>query len=482
MFPTAIPGGHLSSNRAVDNVSLRNIIGAEQCCACERSVDSVSSERRLPVTIDLAAKTTSSADIASFLHDRLGMFIHFGLYALAARHEWVQSRERIRPEHYRRYFEHFDPDLFDAADWARQCSQAGMKYAVLTTKHHDGFCLWDSEFTDYKITNTPFGRDLVGEFVEAFRAAGIKIGFYHSLLDWHHPDFLIDGHHPLRDEPNVTELNAGRDMARYREYLHNQARELLTWYGPISYFFYDFSYPAAAQPTIFNNKGAADWGSAELMAMTRALQPGIVINDRLDIPGDVVTPEQYQPAEPMRRDGRLVAWEACQTINGSWGYFRDNTSFKSPELVIRMLIDGVSKGGNLLFNIGPTGRGNFDPASAAVLRGLGDWIRLHGRAIYGAGPSDFVPPPDCRYTQRGDRLYLHLFAWPFEHVHLPGLADRVAYAQLLSDASEIAFTTINPDTQPQNTTMAGLPAGTLTLTLPVRQPDVPVPVVELYLK
>jgi alpha-L-fucosidase len=421
------------------------------------------------------------ADLAWFVRDRLGLFIHFGLYALAGRHEWVQSFERIPAEAYAKYFEHFDPDRFDAADWARQARRAGMRYAVLTTKHHEGFCLFDSDLTDYKITNTPFGRDLVAEFVSAFRAEGIRIGFYHSLLDWHHPDFVIDGHHPLRDEPNVAELNTGRDMARYREYLHGQMRELLTRYGEISYLFYDFSYPASQQPHIYNNKSAEDWAAEELMALTRELQPGIVINDRLGIPGDLVTPEQYQPAEPMRRDGEPVAWEACQTINGSWGYFRDNTLFKTPEMVVRMLVDGVSKGGNLLFNVGPTGRGTFDPASAAILTGLGEWMDRHGRSIYGAGPSDFVPPPDCRYTQRGDRLYLHLFAWPFEHVHLPGLAGRVSYAQLLDDASEIAFTTIDPAKPAHNTTMGGLAADTLTLTLPVRPPAVAVPVVELFL-
>ena len=425
--------------------------------------------------------TTAPPNIAAFMNDRLGMFIHFGLYALAGRHEWVQNRERIHPDTYAKYFEHFDPDLFDAVDWARQCKQAGMKYAVLTTKHHEGFCLWDTQYGEYKITNTPFGRDLVREFVDAFRAEGIKIGFYHSLIDWHHPDFIIDGLHPLRDEENVPQLNEGRDIARYREYLHSQVRELLTGYGEISYLFYDFSYPERQMPQIFNNKGKDDWGSVELMALTRELQPGIVINDRLDIPGDLVTPEQYQPSEPMRRDGELVAWEACQTINGSWGYYRDNTLFKTPEMLVRMLVDGVSKAGNLLFNIGPTGRGNFDPVSAEILTGLGEWTTVHGRSIYGAGPSEYTPPTDCRYTQRGDRLYLHLFAWPFEHVHLPGLAGKVAYAQLLNDASEIAFTSSDPDAAAQNTTMGGQPAGTLTLTLPIRQPAVAVPVVELFL-
>jgi len=425
--------------------------------------------------------TPTPPNIAAFMNDRLGMFIHFGLYALAGRHEWVQNRERIHPDTYAKYFEHFDPDLFDAADWARRCKQAGMKYAVLTTKHHEGFCLWDTQYGDYKITNTPFGRDLVREFVDAFRAEGIKIGFYHSLIDWHHPDFIIDGLHPLRDEENVPQLNEGRDIARYREYLHSQVRELLTGYGEISYLFYDFSYPERQMPQIFNNKGKDDWGSVELMALTRELQPGIVINDRLDIPGDLVTPEQYQPSEPMKRDGELVAWEACQTINGSWGYYRDNTLFKTPEMLVRMLVDGVSKAGNLLFNIGPTGRGSFDPVSAEILTGLGEWTRVHGRSIYGAGPSEYTPPADCRYTQRGDRLYLHLFAWPFEHVHLPGLAGKVAYAQLLNDASEIAFTSSDPDAAAQNTTMGGQPAGTLTLTLPIRQPAVAVPVVELFL-
>jgi alpha-L-fucosidase len=184
----------------------------------------------------------------------------------------------------------------------------------------------------------------------------------------------------------------------------------------------------------------------------------------------------------MSRGGRLVAWEACQTTNGSWGYDRDNTLFKTPEMLVRMLVDGVSKGGNLLFNVGPTGRGTFDPASAQVLVGLGDWMTLHGRSIYGAGPSEFTPPPDCRYTQRGNRLYLHLLAWPHLHVHLPGLASKVAYAQLLHDASEISLSTSDPDTQAQNTTMGGLPAGTLTLTRPISQPDVAVPVVELFLR
>ena len=205
-----------------------------------------------------------------------------------------------------------------------------MKYVVLTTKHHEGFCLWDSALTDYNVTNTPFGKDLVGAVRRALRAEGLKVGFYHSLIDWHHPDFAVDGLHPLRDDADVPALNDGRDMARYREYLHGQVRELLTELRqdrlPLLRLLLR---RAARSPSICNGKGADDWGSTELLAMVRELQPGIIVNDRLDIPGDFVTPEQYQPSGPMTVDGEPVPWEACQTLNGSWGYDRDNLDYKS---------------------------------------------------------------------------------------------------------------------------------------------------------
>ena len=422
---------------------------------------------------------------AWFTHDRFGMFVHWGLYALPARHEWVMTREQRELSDYERYLDHFDPDLYDPRAWARTARQAGMRYVVLTTKHHEGFCLWDSKLTDYKATNTPAGRDLVAEFVEAVRAEGLRVGFYHSLLDWHHPDYPIDGLHPRRDDRDVGTENAGRSIERYREYLHGQVRELLTGYGRIDYLFYDFSWAGDPhhdnKPDRWGAKGAQDWGSEELMALTRELQPGIVVNDRLGIPGDLVTPEQYQPSRPMTVDGAEVAWEACQTLNGSWGYDRDNLNVKSADTFVKMLVDGTSNNGNMLLNVGPTGRGTLEPQATAILADIGNWMRLHARSIYGAGPSGFTPPSDARYTQRGDRLYLHLFSWPPQHVHLPGMAGLVGYAQLLNDASEIAFAEIPPDTQAVNTGMGGQPAGTLTLTLPVRRPDVAVPVVELFL-
>lgn len=417
---------------------------------------------------------------AWFTHDRFGMFIHWGLYALPARHEWVMSREQIQTPDYERYVDYFEADLYDPTAWAAAAKAAGMKYVVLTTKHHDGFCLWDSKLTDYTVTRTPYGKDVVAAYVQALRDAGLKVGFYHSLIDWHHPDFTIDGVHPRRDDDNIAEQNAGRDMNRYREYLHGQVRELLTDYGTIDYLFFDFSYPDGRNG--LPGKGKDDWNSPELIKLVRDLQPNIIVNDRLDLPGDLVTPEQYQPSGPMVSDGEPVTWEACQTLNGSWGYDRDNHDYKAPELLIRMLIDGVSKNGNLLLNVGPTGRGNFDPRALDSLSAIGDWMALHARSIYGAGACDLTAPPDTRLTQRGNRLYLHLFAWPMRHVHLQGLAGRVGYAQLLHDASEVGFSEISPDQAAQNTTPGGQPAGTLTLTLPIQQPDVAVPVVELFLK
>ncbi|MBO1268325.1 alpha-L-fucosidase [Arthrobacter cavernae] len=417
-----------------------------------------------------------------FEEARFGMFVHWGLYALPARHEWVMNREQTPVEEYAKYFRRFDPDLYDPREWARAARDAGMKYVVFTTKHHEGFCLWDSALTDYKASNTPAGRDLIAPYVAALRAEGLKVGFYYSLIDWHHPDFTVDSVHPLRNAGDVDALNQGRDMGRYRDYLHGQVRELLSNYGTIDYLFFDFSYSDANPDEFWGGKGRKDWDSESLLAMVRELQPGIVVNDRLDIPGDFVTPEQYQPAGPMMSDGVPVTWEACQTLNGSWGYDRDNLDYKSVDLLIRMLVDGVSKGGNLLLNVGPTARGNLDPRAAASLQGIGDWMHLHGRSIHGAGPSGFTPPADARYTQRGDRLYVHLFAWPFEFVHLPGLAGKVDYAQLLNDASEVFLKESDPNQQAYNTTPGAQPAGTLTIKLPVQRPDVAVPVLELFLK
>ncbi len=413
---------------------------------------------------------------------RFGMFIHWGLYAMPARHEWVKNRERITDEDYQIYFELFNPDLYNPREWAKAAKKAGMKYFVVTAKHHEGFCLWDSKYTDYKATNTPCGKDLLKPMVKAFRKEGLKVGFYYSLIDWHHPEYPVDRIHPMRDNKEFRKKNRDRDVEKYAEYLHNQVRELLTDFGPIDCLFLDFSFPGK------DGKGREDWQSEKLLAMVRELQPNVIVNDRLDLldqPGgwDFRTPEQFMPRSWVTVDDKKVPWETCQTFSGSWGYHRDENTWKSVRQLVVMLIETVSKGGNLLLNVGPTGRGTFDRRAMDRLHGMGEWTRYHGRAIYGCtqAPEEFRKPDNCllTYNPELDRLYIHVLEWPFKSLHLDGYAGRVKYAQLLNDASEIKFA------DKKGAWMAkekGFTQGTLTLQLPVTPPDVTVPVIELFLE
>lgn len=387
-------------------------------------------------------------DTEWFVHDRFGMFIHFGLYAMPARHEWVKSRELIEEEKYQKYFDHFNPDLMDAREWARRAKAAGMKYAVMTAKHHEGFCLFDSQYTAYKSTNTPCGRDLIREFVDAFRAEGLRVGFYYSLIDWHHPEFPIDLKHPRRNDPNAEELDRGRDMKKYAKYLRDQVRELLTNYGKIDILWCDYSYPmspdAPAWMQYGGRKGKDEWESEELIAMIRSINPDIILNDRAQIPQDIVTPEQNLAQVALRDEstGEYLTWETCQTFSGSWGYFRDEATWKTPKMLIDMLVRAVANGGNLIMNVGPTGRGSFDGRACNALDTYAAWMKLHARSIYGCtrAEPEFTPPDGVMLTQSMDekRLYIHLQDFPFSNLSIRGLtADRVDYIQLLGDASEI---------------------------------------------
>ncbi len=426
-------------------------------------------------------------DTSWFVQDRFGLFIHWGLYALPARHEWIKNNELIPDEMYDTYFKNFDPDLYDPSLWAAAAGGAGMKYFVITTKHHEGFCLWDSKLTDYKATNTPAKRDLLRPMVEAFRRQNMKVGFYHSLIDWHHPQYIIDERFgPYRLHPDRAKMNTARDQAKYAKYLHGQVKELLSEFGKVDIMWFDFSYPDKDAPDDFTKgKGHKAWNSEELLKMIRQMQPNIILDDRLDLPHgwDIKTPEQFQPRGWVMFDGQPVVWEACQTFSGSWGYHRDETSWKSIDQLVQMLIDTVSKGGNLLLNVGPTGRGEFDERALACLSGMGEWMRRHSRSIYGCtqAPEGFKAPQDCRltYNPTTNRMYVHVFAWPFRHLHMDGFGGKVAYAQLLNDASEVPMKGLEA-WQAAHWSTAG--ENTLTLTLPVQKPNVTVPVIELIMK
>lgn len=413
---------------------------------------------------------------------RFGMFIHWGLYAQAARHEWVKKNERIPDADYQKYFGIFNPDLFDPADWARKAKAAGMKYAVITSKHHEGFNMFDSKFTDYKVTNTPYGKDIIKQWVDAFRAEGLKIGFYYSLIDWHHPDYTIDRFHPQSagTKEEYDALNKNRDMSKYREYLKNQVREILTNYGKIDILWLDFSFPGEF------GKGRDDWGSVELIKMVRQLQPGILIDDRADLQDfaggwDFMTPEQYKVDKWPEIDGKKIPWETCQTFSGSWGYYRDEYTWKDNKQLLVLLIESVSKGGNLLLNVGPTARGVFDERADIALKGMGDWMKYNSRSIYECtqAPEGFQVPANTllTYNSKKNRLYVHLLDYPLQNLRLPGYKGKIKYAQFLHDASEIKMS------EPRQHDRGGDNQGTgdVDLRLPVLKPNVEIPVIELFL-
>jgi alpha-L-fucosidase len=403
---------------------------------------------------------------------RFGMFIHWGLYSEAARHEWVKHNEHMTNEQYQKYFDLYNPDQFDPKKWAREAKAAGMKYAVLTTKHHEGFCLFDSKFTDYKATNTPARRDLVREFVDAFRAEGIKVGFYYSLLDWHHPDYTMDDAHPLvqvdTSTANYERLNKGRDMNKYRQYLKDQITELMTNYGKIDILWLDWSWDKSS----LRGKSAKDWDAVNLVRLVRKLQPGIIINNRLGLDnyadgGDFETPEQVSTAELTKYKGKT--WETCQTFSGSWGYYRDEDTWKTHRQLLDLLITSVANGGNLILNVGPTARGEFDYRATRALDSLGYWMHANSKAIYNCtdAPDGFRAPAGCKltYNKTTGRLYIHVFDYPQGKLVLPAYQGKVKYAQFLNDDSELLFA----------------PSGTddLELTLPAKKPPYEIPVIEL---
>lgn len=459
-----------------------------------------------PVRYNIPRETDEqrAARLSGWQADRFGMFIHFGLYSMAGRHEWVKSYEAIPDEIYdEKYFKRFNPDKFDAKKWAKAAKAAGMKYAVLTSKHHEGFCLWDSKVTDYKSTNTPFGRDIVREFVDAFRAEGLKVGFYYSLLDWHHPMYLVDlVSHPRKGlswelyrklcaEPDpqaalkpyldkIAVLNAGRDMAVYRKYMKDQVTELLTNYGKIDILFYDMSFP-----DYITGKGRKEWDSEGLLTLTRKLQPGIVVNCRLDLLEDpcgydFLTPEQKSLTANPVMDGRKVAWETCQTFSGSWGYYRDEMTWKSPDQIIAQLPRTVSLGGNLIMNVGPTGRGEFDARALGRLADYAKWMDANGRSIYGCGeaPAEFEAPKGTVLTWNAKtrRLYVHLLEWPIASLPVK-FWDRIAYAQFLHDGSEVRINKPAWKRIDHGDDKSGICG---TFALPITKPDVVVPVIEVF--
>lgn len=381
-----------------------------------------------------------------FMDARFGMFIHWGLYAIPARGEWVMSHEEIPLEEYRKYFDLFDPVDCDPRQWVKAAKKAGMKYVVLTAKHHDGFCLFDSAYTEYKITNTKAGRDIVKEFVDACHEEGIKAGLYFSIIDWSHPDFpkYKDRQHPMRNNEKYKDEKI--DFDRYLDFMHAQVKEIVTNYGKIDLLWFDFSY---------DDMCGEKWRATELVEMVRKYQPDVLMDNRLEgngdnhgslvtgnptpYSGDFVSPEQILPTEGVvDQMGNPIPWELCCTMNNHWGYCNFDHLYKPASMLIRKLVECVSKGGNMILNVGPDAKGNIPKESLKILEEIGEWMKQNSDSIYGCGKAKLPKPEWGRYTQKGDVIYAHVYETPLGALPLTGVApeklDKVYY---LADGSEM---------------------------------------------
>jgi alpha-L-fucosidase len=381
----------------------------------------------LVLSVPLHAQETSDTRMAWWREARFGMFIHWGVYSVpAGTHdgqrvkgigEWIMNKGNIPIPEYEAYARAFNPTKFDATEWVGIAADAGMKYIVITSKHHDGFCMWDSAVTDYDIVDfTPFKRDVLKELADACAARGVRLCFYHSIMDWHHPDAK------------------GDRFSRYRDdYLIPQVQELLTGYGPIGVMWFD-------------GEWIKEWTEPQgkaLYNLLRDMRPELIINNRVgkgrkgmeglnkdgDYAGDFGTPEQQVPAEGIPG----VDWESCMTMNDTWGYKAYDHNWKSERQLLHTLIDITSKGGNFLLNVGPTSEGLIPEPSVERLAAMGRWMKIHGEAIYGTTASPYGRPAWGRFTAKPGYLYAHVFAWPESHrLAIPAPDLEVREARLLT--------------------------------------------------
>ena len=387
------------------------------------------------------------ARMAWWKEARFGLFIHWGLYSIPAGEwkgkteygEWIRTSAEIPLEEYDKFVEQFNPVKFDAEEWVRIAKDAGMKYFTITTKHHDGFCLFDSKFTDFDVMSTPFRRDIMKELSEACDKEGIKMCWYHSIMDWHHPDYLP------RREWEKSRSSEGANYDRYVQYMKNQLKELLTNYGKIGVLWFDGEW----EGTLSRERGR------DLYNYVRSLQPDIIINNRVGAgrsgmegfsegegsAGDFGTPEQQIPTTGLPD----VNWETCMTMNDHWGYNSHDINWKSTRELLQMLADIVSKGGNFLLNVGPTSEGVFPQVSIDRLREIGQWMKVNGEAIYGtsAGPFKYLYWGRC--TQKpidgGTRLYFHIFDYPKDgKLVVNGIFNQPKQVYLLSDQTKKSLT------------------------------------------
>jgi alpha-L-fucosidase len=397
------------------------LLGAGLLSSC--SSNRVSSEGNS--TIDPASK------LEWFHNAKFGLFVHWGLYSIPARGEWVQYQESIPGQEYEKYARQFNPVKYNPAEWVSMAKDAGMKYVVITTKHHDGFCLFDSALTDYdSVDAAPYGKDPMKTLAEECKKQGVKLCFYYSVKDWHHPEFPLKYTYHNKKHPDGFHgfPNPDADYKKYFAYLKGQVKELLTKYGDVGIIWWDWSGSAFSPDETENRKMAQD-----LVDSIHQWQPGCLINNRMGgIGSDYGTPEQMIPGSKQG-----TAFEVCMTLNNAWGYSKNDTDYKSAETVVRNLVDIASKGGNYLLNVGPTPEGVMPAEAQRILSEVGAWLAVNGESIYGTtsgGPGVRWNPDIDAITAKDNTLYLHLFKWPQDNkVYLNDFISEFDNAYLLAD-------------------------------------------------
>jgi alpha-L-fucosidase len=347
---------------------------------------------------------------AQWWHEaRFGMFIHFGLYSVLGRHEWAMEQEGIPVAEYQQLAKRFNPKPHAARAWAKLAKAAGMKYMVMTTKHHEGFCLFDTKLTDYCAPKQAAGRDLVAEYIEAAKSEGLRFGFYYSLMDWHHPDGALC----------KTDEAARR---RFVDYIHGQVHELCSNYGKVDILWYDVNWPLKPE----------GWESVKMNKMVRQLQPDILINNRSGILEDFTTPEQRIQAYDS-------PWESCMTMNDSWGYNRADDDWKAPKAVVRNLLTCTRDHGNYLLNIGPKPDGSIPEPSIDILTKVGKWTEKHGELIHKADRCQMKHSTFALFTRQGNTLYIHAYFWPGDTLAIGGLQQKVLSAKMYATGQSVKF-------------------------------------------
>ncbi|MGH7133431.1 MAG: alpha-L-fucosidase, partial [Phycisphaerales bacterium] len=392
-----------------------------------------------------SAATERDQRMAWWRDARFGLFIHWGVYSVPAGEwngqrcggpsEWIMQSLKIPTSQYERFADRFNPVKYDPVQWAKVAKDAGVKYVVITSRHHDGFCLWDSKTSDWDVMRTPQPKDFLKPLADACRAEGIKFCLYYSILDWHHPDYQ-----PRRAWNDLAKDHKTDFQGSFVPYVHAQVEEIIRGYQPAVLW--------------FDGEWEETWAvkhGKDLERHVKSLKPDIIVNNRVgksrddmagvnkpgvEIAGDFCTPEQEVPSTGLPG----VDWESCMTMNDSWGFKNGDDHWKSSETLIRTLVDIASKGGNFLLNVGPTAQGEIPPPSIERLAAMGAWLKTNGDAIYGTRAGPFRKLPWGRCTAKGNTLFLHVFDWPADNVlPVPGLKTKIKGVRVLGSGPREFF-------------------------------------------